>query len=219
MTQAPSSTDQRNLSLSANDAIAYLVGRNGNAELAAVDASRQLGHEIKGAHLIAIIASDPTSPALLSQQLRMLIVMQLFEALRLAFMQFSSTVGSLSPRDSALAYKNLLSEIHNLTASSALLQAPDPYEVVRRMLPPEVADAVEHFLREAEADNVASASRMIEAAYTPSTPTLETSEHSLTIAPSLTTTGPEAAQPPVTNGVDANTTSTDTPTLDNGTAS
>lgn len=150
--------------LSAADCISYLVGRNGNPELAALDAGRELGHPIAAAHLIAIIAADPSSPSILGQQLRMLMMIQAFEATRLTHTHFVQSISNLTARDAAKAYKDLIQEMVVLT-SGAPIQLPDQFEMVKRALPPEIADAVDFFMRESANSNAQAGARMIEAAY------------------------------------------------------
>lgn len=138
-------TNTRSL-LSAQDAVAVLVACNGNAELAAARAGRALGKDISKELLLAAIASDPTSMALMQQQFKLLTMLQAFDAFRLIHKQFTEKIPDLSAKDSAKAYSDMLNQINGLTSGPAP-QMPDPFSTIMRTLPPEVAAAVDFFMK------------------------------------------------------------------------
>lgn len=150
--------------ISARDAIAYLVSRGGNVDLAALDASRQVGHAITAAYFISIIASDPYAPSIIAQQLRMLALIQTFDAVRAVHGAFLQRIDDLAPRDLARAYGDLLNQLSSLTAAPLTASAgsasgggagsnviDSTFEAVKHALPPAIADAVEFFIQHPDA--------------------------------------------------------------------
>ena len=138
-----------------HDAIGHLVAANGNPKLAAVAAARSFENAsppITEASLLALIASEPTALASLGQQITLLAYLQALDAFRVTHLAYMQKLANLGPKETAKAYTDLLDSLARLR-TVAPQQLPDPFETVMRRLPPEVAEAVEFFMKKPDAPN------------------------------------------------------------------
>lgn len=126
--------------LDAQTAITELVAAGGNPALAAANASRD-GVTISAGQLLAIIARDPSSPALLYNQLKMLMVLQAFDAFSKTHMAYLQQLTSLAPRDLARTYTQLIDSFTQLTGN-APQPVNNPIDAILSVLPPEISEAV-----------------------------------------------------------------------------
>jgi hypothetical protein len=128
-------------------AVSFLISRQGDAKLAAIDATRELGHEVTAAQLLTVISGDPQAATLLGQQARVLVMLRMLEAFKLLDMAFKAAIPALQPRDAARAYTDLASSLAQVAPPQAA--APiDPFTAVLNKLPPEIRDAVEYFAQQ-----------------------------------------------------------------------
>jgi hypothetical protein len=126
-------------SIDSVSAVSFLISRQGDAKLAAIDATRELGHDV--------ISGDPQAATLLGQQARVLVMLRMLEAFKLLDMAFKAAIPALQPRDAARAYTDLASSLAQVAPPQAA--APiDPFTAVLNKLPPEIRDAVEYFAQQ-----------------------------------------------------------------------
>jgi hypothetical protein len=78
-------------------AVSFLISRQGDAKLAAIDATRELGHEVTAAQLLTVISGDPQAATLLGQQARVLVMLRMLEAFKLLDMAFKAAIPALQP--------------------------------------------------------------------------------------------------------------------------
>jgi hypothetical protein len=128
-------------------AVSFLISRQGDAALAAIDATRALGHEVTAPQLLTVISGDPQAAALLGQQARVLVMLRMLEAFKLLDMAFKAAIPALQPRDAARAYTDLASSLAQVAPPSAPTPI-DPFTAVLNKLPPEIRDAVEYFAQQ-----------------------------------------------------------------------
>jgi hypothetical protein len=127
--------------------VSFLISRQGDAKLAAIDATRELGHEVTAAQLLTVISGDPQAATLLGQQARVLVMLRMLEAFKLLDMAFKAAIPALQPRDAARAYTDLASSLAQVAPPQTA--APiDPFTAVLNKLPPEIRDAVEYFAQQ-----------------------------------------------------------------------
>jgi hypothetical protein len=99
-------------------AVSFLISRQGDAKLAAIDATRELGHEVTAAQLLTVISGDPQAATLLGQQARVLVMLRMLEAFKLLDMAFKAAIPALQPRDAARAYTDLASSLAQVAPPS-----------------------------------------------------------------------------------------------------
>ena len=127
-------------------AISYLIAASGNTKLAAVRVGAALKQEVSEAQLLASIANDPNSLTALSTQMRLLAIVNAIDAFRLTHAAYIERLSHLSPKEIAHTYTDLLKAMPAL-ANGPPPSTPDPYDTILRTLPPDVADAVEFFIK------------------------------------------------------------------------
>lgn len=133
--------------LSSAEAITLLVAAQGNAALAAARAQTELGlKDVTEPLLLATIAADPNSPAILYRQLQLLMVLQTFDALRKTHKTYLEKLHMLSPDGVARSYSQLLRNMSDFTAGAQAAQMPDAWRLLLSRLPAEVAEAVESLI-------------------------------------------------------------------------
>lgn len=135
--------------LTATLAVGYLIARSGQPKLAAVDASRDLNTPITEAQLLSTIASDPTSLTSLAAQSRLLVILHVLDAFRMTHTAYMQRVAQLTPRDTAKTYTDMATALAQLGGPAQTPKLPDPFDEVLKRLPPEVADAVTYFAKQA----------------------------------------------------------------------
>lgn len=132
--------------LDAQTAITALVAAGGNAQLAAAQLTTRENPVTPGL-LLACIARDPASPTLLYAQLKMLMVLQAFDAFSKTHLAYLQQLSQLPPSQLAKTYTSLLNNFALLTGDAAASTPPNPIDALLNSLPPEVADAVELLIK------------------------------------------------------------------------
>lgn len=153
--------------LTAQAAIAELVAAGGDPSLAAAQVSVQTGDPTTAGELLAAIAKDPASPAILYSQLRMLMVLKSFDAFSKTHLAYLQQIAQLPPKDLAKTYSNLVDSFAQLTNST-----PQPVnntiDDILKLLPPEVSDAVNALMAPSTPDAVEAGAS--DAVFTPAAP-------------------------------------------------
>lgn len=158
---APNSVNR--VRLDSQMAIGYLIAAGGDSKLAAVRATRELGEAaaasnspnpepITEAQLLMTVAADPNSLAYLSNQVRLLAILQTLNSLKLTQIAFHQLIPKLSARDAAQTYTRLL---ESMSALSERGSAPPPNadNILTQLngLPTAVVDAVRYFIEHPDA--------------------------------------------------------------------
>lgn len=115
--EAPAADPTSDTGPSAQDAIAYIVGAEGDLDLAA---ERLFGvtspaNPYPRAQLITLVAEDPNSAELLASKLRTLTILQAFNSVRLVGATVDGSLDRLTASDRSKLYTSLLSIISGLT--------------------------------------------------------------------------------------------------------
>lgn len=131
------------------DALSLLIASEGNLELAAARATKALNTPITGALILTTIAARKGGLASVAEQLKLLMLLQQYDAFRKTHMMYLERMPSLTPRDLANAYIHLSAGM-NEALSTASVKRPDARETtdldaVMGSLPAEVAEAIEFF--------------------------------------------------------------------------
>lgn len=133
--------------ITSQEAIGYLIAANGNAGLAAVRASKAANEQITEAQLLTIISEDPESHSKLANQIKIFTMLHALDAFKKTHMVYLEQLPSLSPKDAAKAYTDLLSNVNTMSAVAAPSKPPENvYEALMRILPADVMDAVKYFM-------------------------------------------------------------------------
>jgi hypothetical protein len=138
--------------ISSRDAITALVSSNGDAKLAAVRVSRELGVTVTEPLLLSAIAADPNAPNILYRQIQLLMALQAFDTFRKVQMTFVEKLPSMSPDVVSRTYLGMLQELGHITSLGGSAPAGDPIRAVLQSLPPEIADAVERLMQSSGMD-------------------------------------------------------------------
>ncbi len=135
--------------VTADYAVGLLVASGGDARLAAIRASRDLGYAVNDAALLAAISSDPNSVTALSKQLRVLMLLKTYETLQLLDIAFRQAIPDLRPEATAATYVKLVSSMSLMTEPrGADKETGDPIALLMKNLPAGVADAVEALIKQ-----------------------------------------------------------------------
>lgn len=139
--------------IDAADAVSYLIGARGNAQLAAARA-QQDGHEdCNAAQILTAISSDPTSIGLLANQIRVAMLLQLFSTLQVTEMAYLERIDNLSAKDTAHTYTTLVKSIGDIVANAATPQNQNLIAAMMSILPPGVRESVQAVLTAGEGES------------------------------------------------------------------
>lgn len=120
--------------------------------LVASDMSLRLTSEklkVPTAQIVAKIVADPSSPAILAQQLRTYAMLGMATSLAKAQTSFIQALPNLSPYDASKTYTTLIAQVLAATnPNEGMTTNINVTEVIMRMMPPEAREALKQLSQE-----------------------------------------------------------------------
>lgn len=140
--------------LDAHQAVSFLIAREGNAQLAAIDAARALQNpHITPPTLLAALSSDPSAVTHLASQTRVLVILKTLAAYNLMHTALTQAIAAdkLPATSIAKTYTTLAASMATLSAPPPSQPPPDEFAAVLKRISqanPEVADAIESLIKQ-----------------------------------------------------------------------